>query len=731
MVQDFLTDVKQKNTLNDEYYDFNNTVEPLEQFDVEEIKRQLLLTIRSCLSYLFPRGTFHGDEFRIGDVHGNKGQSLRVALTGGKAGLWQDFATGQKGDVLDIWAGAQGKDTKRDFCEVMASISECLGYNKKCAKADEDFEKFITHSWNYYDENGQVIVKIYRSDPPKGKKQYKPFDVKQSRYGAPKVRPLYNIPSILKSDKVVLVEGEKCAEALIEQGITATTAMSGANAPIDKTDWSPLKGKHIIIWPDNDEAGNKYAKNAEKKLLEIGVASLAVLEIPRGKPEKWDAADCVEEGIDVKEFLASTPLLTIDPPATDTSNMKSLERSTKQPLNILDWSAERFVGPVPEQKFLVEGLFPLGVTSIIAARGDTGKGMLLLDLALKVASDKDQMCGFGSLVTEHGSVVIFSAEDDASEIHRRLERLDPKCERLKHKDKLFIVPLPNVRGSLTILRNVRGKIVEVSPEFESVMKQLEEIKDLKLIVFDPLASFIHADINADPAVGDYLMCLLSDLACSTGASIITAHHMRKPKGEKPILTAEQARDAIRGTSALVNGVRCSYAFWPIENTARLEIFKAVGETPRQNALFHGAVVKANGLADRTVRTSLRNQETGLLEDITIQLTVKNASEKDLKICLTDAITRSAVAGHPFTHTGSTGVYKQRHRLPEIFHSMGRDRLERIVQELLQAKQLVKGMSTGAKEDKWLDIPTGPFACGIGKFTLGAEDFSYRQNLMLG
>jgi hypothetical protein len=130
MVQDFLTDVKQKNTLNDEYYDFNNTVshlEPLEQFDVEEIKRQLLLNIRSCLSYLFPRGTFHGDEFRIGDVHGNKGQSLRVALTGGKAGLWQDFATGQKGDVLDIWAGAQEKDTKRDFREVMASISKWLG----------------------------------------------------------------------------------------------------------------------------------------------------------------------------------------------------------------------------------------------------------------------------------------------------------------------------------------------------------------------------------------------------------------------------------------------------------------------------------------------------------------------------------------------------------------------------------------------------------------------------
>ncbi|WP_264686077.1 MULTISPECIES: AAA family ATPase [unclassified Wolbachia] len=675
----------------------------------EQLKDQLLLNIRSCLSYLLPRGIFHGDKFYVGNIQGDKGKSLVVELSGNEAGLWHDFATGEGGDIIDLWAGVNRKSTRIEFPEVMASIAEWFG--KKHTRKYKNLEQFLTCSWNYYDENNQVIVIVNRYDLPGGK-EYRPFDVKKSIFTAPEVRPLYNIPEILKSDKVILVEGEKCAEALIKQGITATTAMSGANALIEKTDWTPLKGKNIIIWPDNDEPGKKYAENATTKLISLGIASLSMIKIPENKPKGWDAADYLQESTNVSDFIKN--------------NAKKV--MIKPPLKILDWSAERFVGPVPEQKFLVEGVFPLGVTSIVAAMGDTGKGMLLLDLALKVISDKDQICSFGSFVTEHGSVVIFSAEDDASEIHRRLERLDPKCERLKHKDKLFIVPLPNVRGSLTILRNVRGKIVEISPEFESIMKQLEEIKDLKLIVFDPLASFIHADINADPAVGDYLMCLLSDLACSTGASIITAHHMRKPKGEKPILTVEQARDAIRGTSALVNGVRCSYAFWPIEDTAKLEIFRSMGETPRQNALFSGAVVKANGLADRTVRTYLRNQETGLLEDITAQLKVKDISDKSLKIYLINAIKRSAIAGHPFTHTGSTGVYKQRHRLPEIFHSMGRDRLERVVQELLQAKQLVKGMSKGSREDKWLDVITGPFACGIGKFTPGAEDFSCRQSL---
>ncbi|WP_353285673.1 AAA family ATPase [Wolbachia endosymbiont (group A) of Gastracanthus pulcherrimus] len=664
----------------------------------EQLRTQLLSNIRSCLSYLLPRGTFRGDKFYVGDLKGNQGKSMIVELTGSKAGLWHDFSTGEGGDIFDLWAAVTGKN---QFTDTIEDIAKWIGYSEKNNTLGQP-----TASWNYYDESDQVIVTVYRYNTDSGKR-YLPFDVKRSSFTLPETRPLYNIPGIMKSDKVILVEGEKCADALIEQGMTATTAMLGANAPIEKTDWSPLKGKHVIIWPDNDEPGKQYAEKVVRKLTFLGVLSLTLLEIPENKPKGWDSADGIEEKMNIPKFIEN--------------NSKKI--IVKQLLNIQEWSVERFIGPVPEQKFLVEGLFPLGVTSILAAMGDTGKGMLLLDLALKVASRKDQPCGFGPLVTEHGSVVIFSAEDDMSEIHRRLERLDSQCERLKYKDRLFIVPLPNVSGSLTIIKSVSGKVIETSPEFESITKQLNKIKDLKLIVFDPLASFVHADLNTDPAVGDYLMSLLSDLAGSTGASIITAHHMRKPKSEKPISTVEQARDAIRGTSALVNGVRCSYAFWSVEDAAKPTIFKSIGESVRQNALFYGAIVKANGLADRTLRTYLRNEETGLLEDITERLKIKNMNEKDSKQHLITAITRAAISGHPFTHTGSTGVYKQRHRLPEEFHSIGRDRMERIVQELLQARKLVKGMATGSKEDKWLDIPSGPFARGVGKFSCGAELFS--------
>ncbi len=402
------------------------------------------------------------------------------------------------------------------------------------------------------------------------------------------------------------------------------------------------------------------------------------------------------EGVNVEEFIE--------------------KNSAKQSLNILDWSVSRYLGQAPVQRFLVEGLFPLGVTSIVAAMGDTGKSMLLLDLALKVASDTDQVCGFGPLVTEHGAVVIFSAEDDADEIHRRLDRLDPEGKRAEYHDRLFIIPMPNTGGPFSILKtNMRGKCPEVSEKFEDISRQLNAIKNLKLIIFDPLISFVHADINSDPELGWFSTGLLASLATETGASVITAHHMRKPK----ISTVEQAREAIRGTTALVDGVRCSFALWPASTECQNSVFNDLKVAKVNNAIYQGAIVKSNGPSDRSIRTYLRSP-IGLLEDISEQLKLSELSDEYLKKILTQAITISAQEGHPFTHTGGAGIFKQRHRLSAIFHNISRHRLEHLVQILLNEHKVVKGMAANSKEDKWLDVSIGPFARGEGKFKLGAE-----------
>jgi hypothetical protein len=143
-----------------------------------------------------------------------------------------------------------------------------------------------------------------------------------------------------------------------------------------------------------------------QKLTDLDVFSLAVITIPQNKPKSWDAADCIVKNASISRFIKDNSSKIIFRPA----------------LNILDWNVDRCIGPVQKQKVLADCLLPLGVTSIVAA------------LALKAASGTDKMCGFGPLVTEHGSVVIFSTEDDADEIHRRLERLDPESERIPYQN---------------------------------------------------------------------------------------------------------------------------------------------------------------------------------------------------------------------------------------------------------------------------------------------------------
>lgn len=73
-----------------------------------EIAERLAQDAESIASMLLPHGKREGHEWRAGSVDGDAGKSLGVHLTGSKAGVWQDFAAGKGGDLLDLWAAARG-----------------------------------------------------------------------------------------------------------------------------------------------------------------------------------------------------------------------------------------------------------------------------------------------------------------------------------------------------------------------------------------------------------------------------------------------------------------------------------------------------------------------------------------------------------------------------------------------------------------------------------------------
>lgn len=691
--------------------------------NADVIKKQMLDNIHTFLMYLFPNGRFHGERFTIGDMRGNSGKSLSVTIYGEDAGLWQDFSTGDKGDLFTLWANHHGMDIRADFARILEDIEGWLGNSdlENCkvqnpVRTTQPIDELgpVTGKWDYKDSQGALIACVYRYDPPDGK-EYRPWDVKARKYQAPNPRPLYNQPEMLKEKQVILVEGEKSALSLMNIGICATTAMNGAKAPVDKTDWSPLAGKEVMIWPDKDKAGWDYAENVATALQEIGVTKLSILHSPEDKPDKWDAADAVQEGFDIKDFL---------------ENAERTELPTrKYAITLNQWTGEIYQGPAPEEKFLVDATFPMGKASILAGMGDTGKGLLTLNLALAVATGSPQESSispepiaFGNAVKQFGTAVILTAEDDKDEIHRRLERLDPANCRSKHNHKLIIVPLPNAGGSFPIIQETPSGH-ELTKHFADIRTQLLQIHDLKLVVFDPLASFSQADINASPAAGSFVTNQLASLASDTKCSVIIAHHMRKPANGRPITSAEQARDAIRGTSALVDGVRLAYALWPAPSEHIYMVHQCLKETFARNSIYQGAVVKSNSPTDRSIRTYLRDKDTGLLVDITQKLKTSKVSPADMDELLINAVARSARNGHPFTHTGEAGLYSNIERLPPCFHSLGRNKIQDIARKLMMARpaRLVKGKSKNSMVNRWLDVPDGPFAQGIGEFKFGAEE----------
>jgi hypothetical protein len=424
-----------------------------------------------------------------------------------------------------------------------------------------------------------------------------------------------------------------------------------------------------------------------------------MLTPPMGKPEGWDASDALSEGYNIENFV----------------NTKA--KITKTNINLLDESflVSRFAGTAPEQKFLIDGTFPLGVPILFAAAGDAGKGMMTLDMGMKIASGKPMTSTFGGLVKEFGNVVIFTAEDDEAEMHRRVERLDPFEERHGYNHDLKIVSLPNVGGVFAIMNESNGEF-GTTAEFEKIYEQILQMSNLKLIVFDPLASFVHADVNADPAAGAALTGLLARMATETGASVLVCHHMTKIKDNAVIKTPEEARNLIRGTTALVDGVRSSFALWQVDAQRGKKTCERLGLPYQRNSCFDGAVVKSNGPASRNVRHFVRDPMTGLLNDRTEEIkSLNSGTVLEMKLdAMADWIIHCEREGVALTHmSGNNGVHKRSEDAdaPEILQGIGKQTLEGYVRSLQQDNRIDKFQLTATGGRVWLGAVDGPMSRG--------------------
>lgn len=185
----------------------------------------------------------------------------------------------------------------------------------------------------YADADGLPLFwRIRLKHPDSGDKWIRPmrrvegggFDLKQPEFSGGS--PLYRLPELATrpDSPAWVVEGETCADSLTGLGVVATT--SGGADSASRADWSILAGRTVTIWPDNDEAGRRYADTVADILRGLGCAVSILDAAALDLPTKGDVVDWMTAHPGATaDALASLPRLMAgeeetDPPESPTNS---------------------------------------------------------------------------------------------------------------------------------------------------------------------------------------------------------------------------------------------------------------------------------------------------------------------------------------------------------------------------------------------------------------------------
>jgi putative DNA primase/helicase len=320
--------------------------------DFAAIARDLLGRADWYLEQWFPNGRRDGHEWKIGSLAGEAGKSLSINM---RTGVWKDFASDEGGgDLLSLYAKSRGLQMLAAARELglvredgpgafSPPVSPPPAQPKSIARSEwepirpvpadaPDYRTQWGHyargvpvrHWEYRDGDGALLGVICRFETSDGGKDIlplswcthprKPSQWRYIAFGTP--RPLYGLQRLAAApdQPVIVVEGEKCADALHEliAGVSPVVAWPGGGKAVALADWQPLAGRRVVLWPDADRKADKRTgeifpqhrqpgiaamESIAAILLELGCEVRIVDLVPFGDvADGWDVADAIAEG---------------------------------------------------------------------------------------------------------------------------------------------------------------------------------------------------------------------------------------------------------------------------------------------------------------------------------------------------------------------------------------------------------------------------------------------------
>lgn len=412
-----------------------------------------------------------------------------------------------------------------------------------------------TGYYTYHESGGEPVGVVVRWDRPGGSKTLRPVARLGGgwRVGAiPDPRPLYRLPDLPGADTVFVVEGEKCADALAELGLTPTTSSGGSKAA-KKTDWRPLAGKAVAILPDNDKPGGKYRDDVIKELGDLDPQpAVRIVELPDISPG-GDVVDVIDSrrqaGRDDDAIRAEILKLVDDAPVVDFETRLDTP-DPDAPAPVIVTMAD--VDP-REVEWLWPDRFPLGAVSLLCGKPGEGKSFLTLDVAARISTGSPWPDG---TACPSGDVLLMTSEDDPAATIR--PRLDSHYADARRVHLLNVMKYRDSGGS------ERESLLSLE-DHDVIETALQRLPRTKLVIIDPIGSFIGAktDSYRDNEVRGQL-APIAKLAERYGVAVVVVAHRRKSG-------ASSADDTVMGSRAFSGLAR---AVWhlqrdPQDQTRRL------------------------------------------------------------------------------------------------------------------------------------------------------------------
>lgn len=376
---------------------------------------------------------------------------------------------------------------------------------------------FVSEALHVYrDAIGQPMYWRWRVRQPEGTKVIRPMHWNGAAFiaGEPPApttgKLLYRLPELLAADPaapVLIVEGEWCADHLYPMGLIVTT--SGSCSSASGTNWTPLRGRHCLIWPDHDKPGQAYADEVTAKLQDLGCRVDRIDVDSLGLPAKGDAVDWLAQHPDAtaSEVLA-LPVSTVDEhrPATsmdDRPRVILTRGSDVQPASV-DW--------------LWDGWLAAGKLHLIGGAPGTGKTTLAASLAAILTAGG---CWPDGSPATNGTVVFWSGEDDHA------DTLNPRLRAAgAAMDRVFMVDGVREGGERYPFDPAR--------DMDALRASLATIPDVRLIVIDPIVSAVTGDSHKNAEVRRGLQPLV-DLAGQLRCALLGVTHFSKgTSGRDPV-----------------------------------------------------------------------------------------------------------------------------------------------------------------------------------------------------